>query len=267
MLKENLKIQLEQDRKNLGRNYSERIKPIFDPKKSINPSKEISSNSSSNCVTGRSSALRKKSGCPHYNDYYSKFFEETYELSKNFDKHNDLSYVRTPTLQVNAKVDEVKSWLAANERENQARAIEYQRNLDHFNAEKEGLNFLSKQIKEKNEEIKNIKLEEKYFAQQLDERKIFMEKFAIDERERQRRIQHAYSLALNEQISHKNNESLYIKKLENDAKKILTPEPMDYGKNSPYNYPSSESPSLSPQRSQLKHLAQYGNFIIVRGRK
>ena len=159
--------------------------------------------------------------------------------------------------------------IAAKEREDQAQAVEYRKRLEQITAHKETVRILERQVTEKMQGKNRLRSEEIAYGQQLEDRKRFMEKLQSDERERHRQVQQAYSRALHEQMSQRNDEREIVRGLENSGKKINTPEPIDSGRFSPYiSSPNSQhSQILTPNKSNLKYLAQYGNLVIARGKK
>lgn len=189
-----------------------------------------------------------------FSEQFSRFYEESSQISSNFDQKSNLAYVQKPDLQISSKIDEVKYLIAVKEREEQARNIEYQRNFEHMLAEKEIFRGLDQQVTAKRQNESFFKRQDQIYGLQLEERKRFMDKVVTDEKNRHRQVQQAYSSALHEQIRQKNQQEILIKQLEN-SRKAITPEPNDYS-HSPY--------SVSPNQSHLKYLAQYGNFVVAR---
>ena len=236
---------------------------------SIESDTKLSNATSLNSVHRRSSPTKNSNNSSDYSDHYSRFYEESSQISNKFHLHNHLGFIRKPTLELSSKVDEVKSLIAAKEREDQAQAVEYRKRVERTLAQKETMKTLERQMTEKLHRQNRERNEDVAYGQQLEDRRRFMEKMQNDQNERNKQVQLAYSKVLHEQMSQRNDEKEIMQQLENTGKKIITPEPIDSGRFSPYrNSPISlRSQVLIPNRSNLKYLAQYGNLVINNGTK
>ena len=203
-----------------------------------------------------------------YSNRYSRFYEESSRISNNSEKIMQKNYKKTPSLSVHAKIDEIKALVAAKEREDQIRAVEYQKKLDQMQAERDRALTLSLQINEKRQKNQILKREDRNYGLELDERKKFMEKLYSEEQERQKFSRKAYSEALSSQIIEKSIEKNYLNQLDFESKKIFTPD-VFYDRLSPYensSFSKERSVLQTPLKSPLKFLAQYGNFVVTKGK-
>jgi hypothetical protein len=211
---------------------------------------------------------KKNADVSDYSEFYSRFYEES-DIMSNSAIHRNIFHPEKSSFNVKAKIDELNALAASKEREEQGRAVQYQRRLERLIAEKEAASVLIQQIKEKSEKKLISELEDKNYALQLDERVKYMEKLNADKKQRSLKMKQVYSKALDTQLLQKKTEQEYIQQIENNAKKILRATPTDE-RVSAYDYSSRSDKRLSMHsgsKSPFRFLAQYGNIVITRDKK
>lgn len=223
------------------------IKPnIFIPrsqKYSIPPS------ASSNSVTSKD-----------YRDSASKFQAAKALIEKESFENIQRSYCSRPSLIVQAKEDELRALMALRQRENQQQMVEILKNNEKLLAEQQVLTYQKKQIKEKVDLMNKMKNDDYDYARKVDDRVRFMNRVELDEYEMREKKKAEYKQGLMKQFQEKDQEKIYLQKIRQDMKIVLTPEPES--RNSPVSpYSRCISPQ-TPGKSSLKFLAQYGNLIM-----
>lgn len=201
-----------------------------------------------------------------YGDLYNKFHEESLKISKTLENSIKKRYSPTPSLEIYEKVDENRALQAAKEREDQCRFIESQRYYNQYLAEKETRNFQLEQISHKRKLQERVVKEEKDYGESLKNRDKYVEKLLQEQSKRFDDNRKTYLQALNGQIQEKTQRKLMIKRIDSANKKLRVPDP-DIPNTKNYIIKTHSSNS-TPTRlySPNSFLAQYGNFMLTKGK-
>ncbi|OMJ89149.1 hypothetical protein SteCoe_8777 [Stentor coeruleus] len=201
-----------------------------------------------------------------YGDLYNKFHEESLKISRNLENSMKKSYSPTPTLEVYEKVDENKALQAAKEREDQCRLIESQRYYNQYLAEKEIKQFQFEQINYKRKLQERAAKEEKDYGESLKTREKYAEKLLQEQTKRFDDNRKIYLQALNGQIQEKTERKLMIKRIDSANKKFRVQD--QNIQNTGNCIIKTHSSNNTPTRlhSPNSFLAQYGNFMIIKGK-
>ena len=129
----------------------------------------------------------------------------------------------------------------------------------------------NKQIQEKKRNHSLLKLENNSYAQELEEKYKYTKFMERQEQEKRNSIRNNYSQALIDQMLQKKREKSMLLQLENETKKIFTPDFLSEGQpSSNFTKSSVRSDSVTigdRNHSPLKFLMQYGNYIVGNGKK
>lgn len=195
-----------------------------------------------------------------YSSSVSKFQAVKASIENESIENIQRSFQSRPSLIVQAKEDELKALMALKQRENQQQMVEFSKYNERFLAEQQVLNYQKQQIKDKVELVNKLKNDDVEYARKVDDRVRFMNRVELDEFEMREKKKVEYKQGLMKQFLEKDQEKVYLQKIRQDMKNVLTPEPES--RKSPVSpYSRCISPQ-SPGKSSLKFLAQYGNLIM-----
>lgn len=153
-------------------------------------------------------------------------------------------------------MDEVKALEACKLRELQAHEIEFKKRLNQIVAERENVTHLSKQILEKRNQRSKLRVENKYYRDEIEDRSNYLKIIEQSERERKNIEREIYSQALNEQLVSKNKDKVRVQELDKYSKQLASDK-----SNSDSELSIQSSSSVLPESSPLKFLVQYGNYV------
>ena len=207
----------------------------------------------------------------NYHEIRQRFDREINGLNHNFEKNTLSGHIKSPNIEIISKIDEIKALEAAKEREEQGRAVELRKKIEQNIAEKEMAYAWNKQIQEKKRNHSLLKLENNSYAQELEEKYKYTKFMERQEQEKRNSIRNNYSQALIDQMLQKKREKSMLLQLENETKKIFTPDFLSEGQpSSNFTKSSVRSDSVTigdRNHSPLKFLMQYGNYIVGNGKK
>lgn len=197
---------------------------------------------------------------------YSRFYMETLQMSKKRDDWARDSSSPKISLEVAEKIDENKALVVMKAKQDQLRSIESQTNYKQFLEAKAASKYQLEQMNTKKSSYGQLAREDKIYGNQLKERDKFLLQLMEVEKARNMEIGKNYLQALKLQIEEKKQRKLMIKRIDSANKKLF---PLDSEQRSlsPFIQPSL-TPNSSPMRSRSpsNFLAQYGNFMLLRGR-
>jgi len=195
-----------------------------------------------------------------YTEQHKRFHQEFSKINSNLDKSQKNSYRKTPTLEYQSKMDEVKALEACKLRELQAHEIEFKKRLNQIVAERENVSHLSKQILEKRNQRSILRLENKYYKDEIEGRSNYLKIIEQSERERKNSEREEYGQALNEQLLNKYKDKVRMQELDKYSKQLANDKIYSDAELSNQSISSSVLPGSSP----LKFLVQYGNYVPVK---
>ncbi|OMJ79598.1 hypothetical protein SteCoe_20326 [Stentor coeruleus] len=196
---------------------------------------------------------------------YSRFYVETLQMSKKIDDWARKSYSPKLSLEVAEKIDENKALIIMKARQDQCKAIENDINYKQFLEAKATSKYQLEQINTKKKSYGQLAKEDKNYNNQLKERDKFISQLMEIEKIRNMEIGKNYLQALKLQIEEKKQRKVMIKRIDSANKKLFSLD-SDQRSLSPFIHPILANETSKRSRSPSNFLAQYGNFMLLRGK-